>query len=402
MNFFKASEVRFFNVVSNFIFFILLTYSTEIMAQIKQPNLNTKPSSIHPIPSKLPETFPKIQRTLKIGVIENPPYVIKKVGKYTGLAVDIWEATAKSLNWQFQYVPLPNNLKAAFRDLQDKKIDVLIGAIPVDDIGLDIVDFSRPIFINRIGIIYKETSQSFWTVFKSILSYFVNYKLLIILVIFILFCHFVWLVERRASKGVVHKKKYMHGIGNIIWFAFLSFIAQQTNEPFAVTHFLSRILFAIWLTFSVIVVSLFIASVTSALTISLSQPSQISTPHDIENKHVAYIKGSIDEGNVTKLGVIPIATNSISDAFKMLKNGKVVAIIAPISMAKYYIRERTHGEFQISRFIVAYDEYAFAFQSGEVLKKEFDIVFDRLKETEHFSPLCAKYIGVEDAKLCSL
>ena len=108
------------------------------------------------------------ERPLKVGLIVQPPFVIKNDLSYNGLAVDLWNEMAQGLKRSYEFVECPtHNLCEPFDTLQKGDIDVLLGPISITMDRYEKVDFTFPFFrywfaqrpMNRI---YYKTLKRFY------------------------------------------------------------------------------------------------------------------------------------------------------------------------------------------------------------------------------------------------
>lgn len=335
---------------------------------------------------------------IKVGVLMRAPFTMEKNGDYSGLAVDIWQLVAKHSNWQYQYAKQYQDVNNAFKDLDNHTIDILIGPLPVDYNGLASVNFSRPFFIDRVGIISRDQPFSLLRLIKFIFKNLVDYHAFIFIIIFVVFSHLIWFIEWRRTR----KQNYRKGIGHAFWFSFLSFFIWEAAEPDKVDTVIGRILLAVWLLISVLTLALITASITSALTVSLFKTNRVLTTKDLTNQPIAYVKSDVDIDDIYKLDALPIAVNTIDQAMKLLEDKIVVAIVADLPSAKYYLINHPQQGIYIPHDAIYYMEYAFAFPRNSSFRETFDLAFDTVKSQEHLTPICARYVGTHNGKFCNL
>lgn len=333
------------------------------------------------------------QNTIRVGYILHSPFVIKKDDTLIGMSIDIWELIAKKLKWNYIYEKSPFTLKTGFEALNENKIDVLIGAIPVDKQGLNKVTFSRPYFINRIGLLSLYQTRTFWDYFHTITHNLINAKLFLILVIFIGFCHLLWLSER----GVSLPKKYFKGIGHATWLGFTTFVINDAGSP---KKMRTRVILSLWFLLSVTTLATFTASITSALTMSLFSETKVLNMETVFDKPVAVIDGVIDKNQIKTLSIKPVYTETLTSAIQLLNEKKVVAIIDDVPNLKYYLSLHPSKKLQISSEMLGYEEYSFAFQKNSHLVEPFDFALDDSKSGTEIKELCEAYVSEEGAPLC--
>ena len=344
-------------------------------------------------------------KPIRVGIVNHVPFAVVENNKPQGLAVDIWESVAKSLDWQYTFTPVRQNLHQGFEDLRTGKIDVLIGAIPVDERGLSFAEFSRPYFINKIGFIVKDTNQTFLDYMKTIFG-FVSFKaILIVAMIFIIFSHLIWFFER----GDTVPGSYCKGLLASFWFALTSFLIKEKKpEPFSrdkrpevPIHYGTRIIIFFWFLASTTVLATLIASITSSLTMSLTDTSKKYTLSDFRNKKVAMVE---DTDFIVKMAfsMNPVIVPTFEDAMNLLKEGKVMAVIEDTPTARYQLQKAEYQGYRISNVTLGYNEQAFAFPKHSKLRHQFDVAYDKLKSKGQIDEFCSRYLYMEGAMFCDL
>jgi len=348
-----------------------------------------------PVFSQSASTAKPASTVVRVGYIQHSPFVVKQGSSIDGMTVDIWELIANKLNWKYQYELSARTLVSGFQALKDKKIDVLIGAVSVDSRGLEKISFSRPYFINRIGVIGRNENVTFWDYLSAFAKKVLNINLVIALLIFLLFCHILWLFERRHSMP----ESYLKGIGSALWLGFKSFVANESNGT---KRLAARLVLSVWLLLSVTTLATFTASITSALTMSLLSHSKAFSIGRIRGKHVAVIKSTIDTTLIDRLYVIPVYVPNLAKAVELLEAKKVFAVIDDLPSIRYYLHQHPSDRIGIAHEVLGYDEYAFAFRKNSPLLKPFDLMLDHVKTTFELKYICTRYVGPEGALLCDV
>lgn len=345
------------------------------------------------------------EKLIKVGIVNHIPFAMGIDNKPSGLAIDIWEDVAKKQDWHYQFTSVRKSLYEGFDDLKTGKVDVLIGAIPVDLRGLSFADFSRPYFINKVGLVVKDTHRTFWDYMVTIFNFISVDALLIIVFVFIAFSHIIWFLER----GKTIPESYVKGVLVSFWFAFASFLLRERkpesfsseNPPREPLHYVTRIIVFFWLIASTTILATLVASITSSLTMALSDASKKYTIADFRNKNVAMVEDT-DFTLKRSFNMNPILVPTFNDALRLLNKHKVFAIIDDIPTARYQLRNEANKDFMITNVILGYNEYVFAFRRGSDLRSQFDIAFDKLKSTNQISNLCTHYLFMDGAMFCEL
>ena len=78
---------------------------------------------------------------IKVAIADFPPLIFDQDKRYAGLEVDLWEAIAKIIGVDFEYEK--HNFKEIIPLLAEKKVDVGLAGITVNESREKIIDFSH-------------------------------------------------------------------------------------------------------------------------------------------------------------------------------------------------------------------------------------------------------------------
>jgi polar amino acid transport system substrate-binding protein len=342
---------------------------------------------------------------LRVAIIDHTPFVMNANTKPLGMAIDIWQKIADKLKWNYRFIPQNQGLNQAIDDLREGKFDVLVGAIPVDKRGLRKIEFSRPYFINKIGLVVNDDNLGFWYYFSGLFNKIFANTFLIILCIYLAFIHLIWYLE----KGISLPNKYVKGVMMSSWFALTSIIYQdwemesfsKEKQPKTLGHFASRVAVTFWVIASTTVLATLLATIISSLTMSLVTEKKHYVLSEFEHKKVAIIQDA-DTLLAINFDMTPVKVTSFDKALELLKTNQVAAIIEDYPMANYYMKYRGKDKILLTGITLGYSEYAIAFKPNTKLKNQFDIALEKLKQKKALLSICASYVGKKTALFCDL
>ena len=105
--------------------------------------------------------------TLIVGIVEEPPFVIKEEnGTYSGLSIDLWERMAQEQNASYKYREFSDHI-GVLRALDFSDCDISINPIHVNELRLKMLDVSQPFFVSSIGIATTQIEQGQFSRFVS-------------------------------------------------------------------------------------------------------------------------------------------------------------------------------------------------------------------------------------------
>jgi ABC-type amino acid transport substrate-binding protein len=217
--------------------------------------------------------------TLRVGVHENPPFVIaNEEGLYQGLSVDLWQKIAAEKGLDYEWVPY-NDLIGIIKALDYREIDLTINPMNVTAQRLQKFDVTQPFFISSIGLATPYISQSQFQVFlKNFFSFdFLQVILLLAFIIFI-FGTLLWIVERKNNK--YQFRPGILGLFDGLWWSAVTMTTVGYGDKAPKTTF-GKTIAIIWMFTAVIIISSFTATIASTLTVSRFE-SKIETLEDIK------------------------------------------------------------------------------------------------------------------------
>jgi len=332
---------------------------------------------------------------IRVGLLEVPPFVTKTPDGYKGLAIELWTKVAKEQNWQYEYVTLGGNTQKLLEAVNRGELDVLVGNVSVTHKRLQLVDFSRPYYISRVGLITSEKQRSFFELLWDIVSEIFNYKFAIALLGIIIFAHFLWWFETRKKRN----KKYKTEMKDVVWNTLLVFLTQQ--EVGVYKSWISRLLIVALLFLSLAFSGLIIAAFTSALTLSLI-PKEYTRVSDLGSKPVGVSTGSSEVELVESLGLQYKTYLDIDESVVALSRGEIEGIVEEVTSANYFLKHHHNLNLILSNLTLSYDEVGFAFQKNSPYLKPFNVQITTLQDNHQMPQICKIYLGQKEAELCGL
>jgi ABC-type amino acid transport substrate-binding protein len=334
---------------------------------------------------------------LKVAVINNkPPFVYEKNHQLTGLSIDLWKKIASELNLKYQFIPIDVTYDDAVKLIADNKYDALVGPLSVTHKRVKMVDFSRPYFLNKIGIASHHKSNNFFNIVSSLLGSLVGFIIVILFSSLLLFSYLLWLAER--GKNPTINQKFIKGYSYSIWVTVTSFLRDLIFEPVTIA---GKSIIACWLLLSVIFMAAITAVATSSLTVAISDSkSKFGSTNDIANHVVAVEAGSINVTLADKHNAYVVQKSSLMSALNALMDDKVTGVMGDYYLIQYLIKENKFSGIRMSPLMITNDEYAFAFPKHSPLTQKIDSQITNQQDNGLSGLICEKYIGVAFKHSC--
>ncbi|WP_053990204.1 transporter substrate-binding domain-containing protein [Mangrovimonas sp. TPBH4] len=205
--------------------------------------------------------------TLRVGLYESPPFVMfKEDGSMHGVSAWLWEQIRQDLNRPFKLVPYSSGqpLKTLLYDLETSKIDLAINPITITSDRNRQINFTYPFYVGNLTIAERKGSRmdSIFSVLKAIFSIRLLYLVLILFGLVIMFGFLIWLVEKQNN----HFERGKKGLVSSFWWSAVTMTTVGYGDKVPVSN-LGRFIALIWMLCSLIIISIFTASITSSLTV---------------------------------------------------------------------------------------------------------------------------------------
>ena len=212
------------------------------------------------------------ENPIRLGVSLDRPFAYLRHGKLSGLAGAIFLDMAEFYHWHYVITPLDENIEAGIEKVKKGDIDLFIGPISVYHHRIMHVDYSRPYFINEVGVALKKIGVSPFRIFLQMLEQVGFESFLVFVFITLVLSSLLWFFEK-DEKASTLPQSFIKGIFTTAWL----FLVQFLQGGYALSHrrVASRVTFMVWLFFSFLLLTLFISSATAFLTTDLmnSHPS---------------------------------------------------------------------------------------------------------------------------------
>ena len=120
-------------------------------------------------------------KTIRVGLVSSPPFVVSESGKSSGLAVELWEEAAKLNGWDYKYQAADKDPSKALAGLEENQYDILLGDISPTAELHSFAHFTQPFIISHLTILYQKNEHVFMRSFEIISEHFLLPLLLVIL-----------------------------------------------------------------------------------------------------------------------------------------------------------------------------------------------------------------------------
>lgn len=327
-------------------------------------------------------------KSLSIATVTRAPFSMETDGIDAGFSVDLLDAVAEELNLTINYVR-KENFAEMLDAVRSREVDGAIANISITAERERMMDFTQPIFDSGIQVMMPASQSGSAAVLSAIFTRQIGFSILGALVLLFGGGMLMWFFERRHQEYFDRSAKdagfpaFWWALNLVVNGGFEERVPQSRGGRF----------FAVMLVVSsLFIVSIFVAQITAALTVSAIQ-SNIESIADLEGRRVGTIAGSTSETFLDRRGIVPLGSDNLEEMFASFEAGELDAVVFDGPILAYYVRNQGQGKAALLERIYRPENYGMAFPTGSELREDVDQAMLRLREDGRYDELLVKWFG---------
>lgn len=346
-----------------------------------------------------PDLVPVVAERAMLKVVVSPfePMVVQRPdGSFTGFDIDLMEAIAREINVDVNYAKVPE-FKELIPLVGSGKADIGLGGITITEARESQVDFSHHYFGSGLRIVAEGVVEK-----PSIIPYIAErlftievLGVIVLLFVFILFCGFVlWVAERGDHKKDVIDDNFNPGYEDASWCVLAITTTIGFGDFYPATRKGRLMTIPIFLVGTVVwgIVTGPIAAAFVVRDIEVVK-SSIEGPQDLRGKKVGTVQGSTSVKPLQHYGATILATQKIGDAYTLLEEGAVDAVVFDSPSILHFVNGRGKGKFVSVGKVFERQDYGFAFPVGWERREDVNRALLRLRRRGIYHEIYAKWFG---------
>ncbi|MDD5649807.1 MAG: transporter substrate-binding domain-containing protein [Candidatus Nanoarchaeia archaeon] len=326
--------------------------------------------------------------TLKVAVYDFPPCVILEQGKNpTGFDVEVFEEIAKRAKLDIKY-EIPATFSELLDGMQNGIYDAAISGITITGEREAKFDFSHPYLNSGLSICVNKDKEV--NILNVLILYFkqMGTPFKIFGVFLLLGIIGIWVVER----GRLFHKNPIKGAGDGLYWIITTITTVGYGDKTPQTPIGKFITIIVMLVGIGFIFPYIIASMNTALTTEKTE-SAINSVQDLIEKKVATEKGTTAEAYVKGMSCIGTYTEKIEDAYDLLANNKVDAVIFDMPTLKYYVSNAGKKRCKIAGEMFDKQSYGFALKQDSPYRESLNEHLVDFMRTDLYWRLYARWFG---------
>ena len=336
--------------------------------------------------------------TLSVAARALPPFVIYENASYSGFEVELIKLLAADLGMEADIYAVDTVAKQ-IDDIQRGVADIGLGGTAVTGHREQDIDFSVPVLDSGLSILTtadssRNVGDRIATFFTAIASSDLPWLLGVFALAVLVAAHLIWLLERRHNPDFA--VPYRKGIWDSFYWSVVTMSTVGYGDKVARGN-RGRVLALLWIALGTLVFASFTAAIASSLAVNELR-SEISGPADLSGRRVATVKHSAGETYLPSIGVGPVVVDEIDDAYVLLSEGEVEAVVFDAPVLHYYASHLGGGDvvtvgsdFQRVRYGLMVDE------DNAELRERLNLALLELMETGIYARLHDGWFGNDNS-----
>lgn len=334
--------------------------------------------------------FPIVTRKLVVGTKEAPPFAMKNAdGQWTGISVELWRQIAEELNFDYEWRALDQ--LALLTGIEDGSLDAVVANLTITPTRLDKFDFTYPFYTTGIGIaVTVQDSNPGITIVKQLFSWTVLKIILSVILLLLIVGLIMWFLERKPNPEQFGGTT-TQGIASGFWFSAVTMTTVGYGDKHPTTLG-GRLVALFWMFISVILVSLFTATITSLLTVKQLVPS-VRGLEDLKKVEVGTMPYTTSEIFLQNSFISFKNYPTVLEGLEALHRGEIKAFFYDAPVLQYWIRQQFQGRLEVLPHTYSQENYGIALTDNSPLRKKINRVLLEKIRDQKWQGILYQFLG---------
>ena len=273
-----------------------------------------------------------------------PPFVIYEDRSYSGFEVALVRLIGAQLGLQVE-IYVVDTVAKQMDDIARGVAQVGLGGVAVTGPREELVDFSLPILDTGLTVMApthgsQGLGDRILGFLRAIGSSDLPWLMAVFGVVVLVAAHMIWWLERNHNPDFA--VPYRRGIWDSFYWSVVTMSTVGYGDKVARGRW-GRGFALVWIALGTLVFASFTASIASSLAVNELR-GDISGAADLPGHRVATVSGSAGDAYLVAIGVGPVLVDEIDDAFRLLGEGEVDAVVFDAPVLQFHVSHEGAGE----------------------------------------------------------
>ncbi len=332
-----------------------------------------------------------LAQNLTVSTVTRPPFSYVEDGVDTGFSIDLLNALANSLGWEYSI-----NRTEAFADMlnsaRDGSSDLAIANISITAARETQMDFSQPIFEAGLQIMVPSEATRRPSLLATLLSRELFIAIGLAFGILLGGGMLMWWFERRSQPYFDRKLK--EAWFPSFWWALNLVVNGGFEERMPRTPF-GRLLGVVLVVSSLFIVSVFTARIASVMTVDAIS-GNVNSVNDLYGKHVGTISGSTASSFLNRREIEFTGYDGLEELLTAFRNEELDAVVFDAPVLSYFASHEGRRIATMTGGVFLRENYGIAFPTGSPLVEDVNQALLALREDGTYDEIYSKWFGVRN------
>jgi polar amino acid transport system substrate-binding protein len=329
--------------------------------------------------------------TIRLATVTRPPFSLSENGVDTGFSIDLWDALMQDIGRR--YIVVRTETFGEMLDLVRRaEVDAAAANISITANREAEMDFTQPIFSAGLQIMVPASGNAGNPLFSRLVLR--DFFIAVVAAFALLFVAgmMMWLFERK------HQDYFRHDGRKAMFPAFWWALNLIVNGGFEERQPLSapgRVLGVVMVISSLFLVSIFVAKITTTMTVEAIQ-SAVNSASDLYGKRVGTTSGSTAAAYLDRREIRYFGYDGFSTLIADFESGALDAVVFDAPILAHYAHSAGRTVAELAGPVFLRENYGIALPTGSALHEPINQSLLRLRENGTYEEIRVKWFGPSD------
>lgn len=328
---------------------------------------------------------------LRLATVTRPPFSLSENGVDTGFTLDLWDALMQDIGRD--YVVMRTETFGEMLDLvRNAEVDAAAANISITADREAEMDFSQPIFSAGLQIMVPASDRARSPFLNRVVLR--DFLIAVVAAFALLFAAgmLMWFFERRHQDYFRHDGR--KALFPAFWWA-LNLIVNGGFEERQPRSAPGRVLGVVMVISSLFLVSIFVAKITTTMTVEAIQ-STVNSVSDLYGKRVGTTSGSTAAAYLDRREIRYQGYDGLAPLIADFEAGALDAVVFDAPILAHYVARSGAGVATLAGPVFLRENYGIALPTGSDLHEPINQSLLRLRENGTYEDIRVKWFGPSD------